>query len=62
MATKGNVIENPVTGEKVTFLETAADTNGELLRLELAVGPHGFLAVPHIHPFRKPAVRAALFS
>ena len=50
MARAGDVIEHPVTGERITFLQTAESTNGELLRLELAVGPRGFVAAPHIHP------------
>ena len=50
MARVGDVIENPVTGERITFLETAAETGGEYVRLELAVAPHGFVAAAHIHP------------
>lgn len=50
MANAGQVIEHPVTGERITFLETAADTGGELLRFELAIAPHGFVAATHVHP------------
>ena len=32
MARKGDVIENPVTGERITFLETSESTDGGLLR------------------------------
>lgn len=30
MAKAGDVIENPITGERITFFETAQDTNGEI--------------------------------
>ena len=33
MVTKGDKIENPVTGETMTFLQTAKDTKGELLQI-----------------------------
>jgi len=49
MARPSDVIENPVTGERMTFLKTQADTGGELLRLELQVRPHGFVLGEHIH-------------
>lgn len=52
MATKGDVIENPITGEKIVFLQTAKDTNGELLELDLFVRPGGFVAAEHIHPIQ----------
>lgn len=50
MARAGDVIEHPVTGERITFLETADDTGGEYVRSELRVQPHGFVAAPHVHP------------
>ena len=50
MAKSGDVIEHPVTGEMLTFLETAEDTAGEYATHELRVKPHGFVAAPHIHP------------
>jgi len=51
MARSGDVIEYPFTGERITFLETAEDTGGEYLRMELRVAGGGF--VPgglHLHP------------
>ena len=42
MAKQGDVIENPVTGERIVFRQTSADTNGELLQFELYLKPHGF--------------------
>jgi quercetin dioxygenase-like cupin family protein len=50
MANKGDVIENPITGEKIVFLQTAKDTNGKLLEIDLFVRPGGYVAAEHIHP------------
>jgi hypothetical protein len=50
MARKGDVIENPITGEKIVFLQTAIDTNGEILEFDLFVKPGGYVAAEHIHP------------
>ena len=49
MARRDEVIDNPVTGERFTFLETSADTNGELLRLELRLRPGGGIPSFHLH-------------
>ena len=49
MARPGDMIENPVTGERMTFLKTHADTGGELLRVELRVRPRGFVVAEHVH-------------
>ena len=35
MAFSGQTIDNPVSGERITFIQTAADTGGELLEFEL---------------------------
>ena len=54
MARQGDTIENPVTRERITFLETSRDTGGELLRLDLTVKPDGFLAGgAHTHPHQE---------
>jgi quercetin dioxygenase-like cupin family protein len=50
MTRTGDTIENPVTRERVTFLRTAADTAGELLEIELAFAPGGFVPSMHLHP------------
>ena len=50
MADAGDVIENPVTGQRLTFLATARDTAGEVFRAEGAFPPGGFAGVEHIHP------------
>jgi quercetin dioxygenase-like cupin family protein len=46
----GDTIENPVTGERVTFLATSADTDGEAVVIETVVQPDGFVAAAHVHP------------
>jgi quercetin dioxygenase-like cupin family protein len=50
MVRVGDVIENPATGETMTFLLTGSETAGELLRIDMRVRPHGFVASEHIHP------------
>jgi len=50
MAKAGDVIENPITGERVTFLKTAGDTSGQLLQQDFIIQPQGFVVIPHIHP------------
>ena len=50
MARAGDVLENPATGERLVFLQTAAETNGELLEYELTFVPSGFAVRDHLHP------------
>jgi quercetin dioxygenase-like cupin family protein len=50
MAESGQTVENPATGERVTFLRTAAQTGGELLELELVWPRAGARAPEHVHP------------
>ena len=50
MIRSGDTIENPVTGERITFRTTSADTNGESVVIECAVQPRGFVAAAHLHP------------
>jgi len=50
MASAGQKIRNPVTGENITFLETAADSNGRILRLEMVTDPGSSGAAEHVHP------------
>jgi quercetin dioxygenase-like cupin family protein len=52
MISTGHTIENPVTGERITFLATSADTDGEAVVIETVVQPHGFVAAAHVHPFQ----------
>jgi quercetin dioxygenase-like cupin family protein len=50
MIRTGDTIENPVTGERITFLATSADTGGEAVVIETVVEPDGFVAAGHVHP------------
>jgi len=49
MTKAGDIIENPVTGERIVFLETAADTAGERLKIDLYLAPTAFNAGTHRH-------------
>jgi quercetin dioxygenase-like cupin family protein len=48
----GDQIENPVTGERLVFHETSAETKGERVVFETIVQPGGFVAAAHVHPFQ----------
>jgi quercetin dioxygenase-like cupin family protein len=52
MITPGQTLENPVTGERFTFTDTATSTGGELLAFELALRPGGAVPIPHVHPIQ----------
>ena len=41
MAHAGQIIDNPVSGERIAFLRTAADTGGALLEFELELAADG---------------------
>jgi mannose-6-phosphate isomerase-like protein (cupin superfamily) len=49
----GDQIENPVTGERLVFTETAGDTGGEYTRFEAYIQPGGHLPTSHLHPFQR---------
>lgn len=49
MATAGDIIHNPRSGETFRFIRTAADTGGEYLEFEFIVRPGGAVPFPHIH-------------
>ena len=50
MIHSGDTILNPVTGERITFLATSIDTDGEAVVIETVVQPDGFVAAGHVHP------------
>jgi len=52
MIRKGDTIQNPITGERLLFLETSAETGGEYVLVETTVQPHGFVAAAHVHPYQ----------
>jgi quercetin dioxygenase-like cupin family protein len=49
MARAGQVIDNPITGERITFLKTSADTEGELLSVEVELPPRAKGVPLHYH-------------
>jgi mannose-6-phosphate isomerase-like protein (cupin superfamily) len=49
MAEVGTTIENPKTGESITWVETAPTTDGSLLSFDLALRPDAALAAEHRH-------------
>jgi mannose-6-phosphate isomerase-like protein (cupin superfamily) len=53
MAFSGQVLENPVSGERITFRKTRADTNGDLLAIDLELSPDGHVPGAHIHPHQE---------
>jgi quercetin dioxygenase-like cupin family protein len=46
----GPVIENPLSGERITIRRTAAQTGGTLLAWELELAPGGRVPASHAHP------------
>lgn len=53
MAFPGQVLDNPVSGERFIFSKTAADTGGELLAVEFVVAPEGRVPGAHVHPVQE---------
>lgn len=49
----GAVIESPVTGERLTFLETYESSGGELFRAEIEMQPSDYAIRPHRHPVQE---------
>jgi quercetin dioxygenase-like cupin family protein len=50
MAYAGQTLENPVTGEQITFRKTAADTGGAYCEIDLRLSPDGAVPGTHVHP------------
>jgi quercetin dioxygenase-like cupin family protein len=55
MAYAGQMVENPVTGERIVFRQTAADTDGELVAIDLSLPIGGHVPGVHIHPNQEEA-------
>jgi quercetin dioxygenase-like cupin family protein len=53
MAYRGQVMDNPVSGERFVFHQTTDDTGGELLAFELVLDPHGQVPGGHVHPVQE---------
>ena len=50
MASAGDVIENPIQGDRIVFRSTARETHGEALALEVFVSSGAAGSPYHIHP------------
>jgi quercetin dioxygenase-like cupin family protein len=48
----GDILENPVTGERLRFLKTSRDTGGAAVVVEVTLQPGGTVAATHVHPFQ----------
>jgi quercetin dioxygenase-like cupin family protein len=46
----GMTVENPVTGERFSFTDTAASSGGERLAFDFALKPGGAVPIAHVHP------------
>ena len=53
MANAGDVLENPFTGQSLTFRRTTADTGGELLEIESSWAGGGTAPPEHYHPHQE---------
>jgi quercetin dioxygenase-like cupin family protein len=51
MAQPGEVVHNPITGERYRWQLTSAETGGELARAEVRVRPGGGSTIEHVHPY-----------
>src|ERR671936_2594580 len=52
MISPGQTLENPVTGERYTFTDTPATTDGELFAFELGLRAGGSVPISHVHPIQ----------
>ncbi len=52
MIRTGQTVENPLTGERLTFVETSRDTNGEYVVVETLLQPGARVATAHVHPYQ----------
>jgi quercetin dioxygenase-like cupin family protein len=50
MADVGQTVFNPVTKERITFLETSASTGGERVSVRLELPAEGAVPGTHVHP------------
>ncbi len=50
MAYSGQVLDNPVSGGRIVFRKTAADTGSALLAFEFFLAPDGHIPGLHVHP------------
>ena len=48
-----DVIENPITTDRIIFRKTRQDTNGELLQFDNYHKAGGIGPMPHLHPLQE---------
>ena len=53
MAYAGQILDHPISGERIIFRRTAADTGGELLEIDLELAPDGHVPGKHVHPIQE---------
>jgi len=53
MAQTGQIIVNPVSGERIAFRKTSADTGGEYLEFDVELTPDGAVPGIHVHPHQE---------
>lgn len=53
MAFSGQVLDNPVSGERFVFHTTSDDSGGKMLEFDLVVDPHGRVPGGHVHPAQR---------
>src|SRR5919202_1072382 len=49
----GQVITNPISGERIVIRESAAQTGGRLLAFDLFLPPGAHVPARHVHPVQK---------
>jgi quercetin dioxygenase-like cupin family protein len=52
MIQPGDTLENPITGERLTFVKTSGETGGEAVVVDVTVEPNGAVAAAHVHPYQ----------
>ena len=46
-------VQNPRTGETITFTKTSGETGGELFEMSYKMAPHAAIADEHAHPYQE---------
>lgn len=62
MARPGDVLEHPVTGERLVWRQVARDTNGQLLKGDMFARPGAHPAAAHVHPNQEERFRVVAGS
>lgn len=57
MARPGDVLEHPVTGERLVFVSVARETDGRLMEGDMFAQPGGHPAATHVHPHQEERFR-----